>query len=121
MARLEEWKPTVCEEADGNAGLDRLQLASKRHLQRVSKSGLLKKFLVEEQNGISIKWDFLNFVIFIEQNGIPFVREGTVVSSGSFKRIYDISSDVRARLCTILSHIRRSFLHQFSPFSRNQS
>ena len=78
MARLEEWKPTVCEEADGNAGLDRLQLASKRHLQRVSKSGLLKKFLVEEQNGISIKWDFLNFVIFIEQNGIPFVREGTV-------------------------------------------
>ena len=58
MARLEEWKPTVCEEADGNAGLDRLQLASKRHLQRVSKSGLLKKFLVEEQNGISIKWDF---------------------------------------------------------------
>ena len=78
MARLEEWKPTVCEEADGNAGLDRLQPASKRHLQRVSKSGLLKKFLVEEQNGISIKWDFLNFVIFIEQNGIPFVREGTV-------------------------------------------
>ena len=78
MARLEEWKPTVCEKADGNAGLDRLQLASKRHLQRVSKSGLLKKFLVEEQNGISIKWDFLNFVIFIEQNGIPFVREGTV-------------------------------------------
>ena len=54
MARLEEWKPTVCEEADGNAGLDRLQLASKRHLQRVSKSGLLKKFLVEEQNTISI-------------------------------------------------------------------
>ena len=81
MARLEEWKPTVCEEADGNAGLDRLQLASKRHLQRVLKSGLLKKFLVEEQNGISIKWDFLNFVIFIEQNGIPFVREGTVQSS----------------------------------------
>ena len=77
MARLEEWKPTVCEEADGNAGLDRLQLASKRHLQGVSKSGLLKKFLVEEQNGISIKWDFLNFVIFIEQNGIPFVRDCT--------------------------------------------
>ena len=84
MARLEEWKPTVCEKADGNAGLDRLQLASKRHLQRVSKSGLLKKFLVEEQNGISIKWDFLNFVIFIEQNGIPFVREGTVVESVLF-------------------------------------
>ena len=80
MARLEEWKPTVCEEADGNAGLDRLQPASKRHLQRVSKSGLLKKFLVEEQNGISIKWDFLKFIIFIEQNGIPFVREGTVDS-----------------------------------------
>ena len=109
MARLEEWKPTVCEEEDGNAGLDRLQLASKRHLQRVSKSGLLKKFLVEEQNGISIKWDFLNFVIFIEQNGIPFVREGTVIFRPPLSLDHDYSSKYhlfhKIKITTVLSII----------------